>query len=46
MIEKRNLSSHIYDESEIRAILGVMDAYRTAFIALKEKLYLEMTKSS
>jgi len=38
MIEKRNLSSHIYDENEIRAIMMVMDAYRKAFQQLKEKL--------
>ena len=38
MIEMRNLSSHIYDESEIRVLLERLEAYREAFIALQSAL--------
>jgi nucleotidyltransferase substrate binding protein (TIGR01987 family) len=38
MIEQRNLSSHIYDESEIKEILAKKDIYKNAFLELKAKL--------
>ena len=38
MIEQRNLSSHIYDEFEIREIFDKKDTFKNAFIALKLKL--------
>lgn len=38
MIESRNLSSHTYDENEIREILDRMGGYRDAFRELKEQL--------
>ena len=38
MIEQRNLSSHIYDESEIEEILEKKEKYKEAFLALKTKL--------
>ena len=38
MIEQRNLSSHIYDESEIKEILDKKDTYKLAFLELKTKL--------
>src|SRR3989338_6508826 len=38
MIEKRNLSSHIYDESQIKEILDRLDDYRSTFEGLKENL--------
>lgn len=38
MIEQRNLSSHIYDESEIKEILDKKESYKQAFLNLKEKL--------
>lgn len=38
MIEQRNLSSHIYDESEIKEILDKKDVYKNAFLELKAKL--------
>jgi nucleotidyltransferase substrate binding protein (TIGR01987 family) len=38
MIEMRNLSSHNYDEAEIRVLLERMIAYKTAFVALQSKL--------
>lgn len=34
MIEQRNLSSHVYDESEIKGILAKKEAYQKAFLAL------------
>jgi nucleotidyltransferase substrate binding protein (TIGR01987 family) len=38
MIEQRNLSSHIYDEFEIREILDKTESYKQAFLKLKESL--------
>jgi nucleotidyltransferase substrate binding protein (TIGR01987 family) len=46
MVEKRNHSSHIYDENEIKAILGVMDDYLKAFESLSVKLQSELHKNS
>jgi nucleotidyltransferase substrate binding protein (TIGR01987 family) len=42
MIEQRNLSSHIYDESEIKEILDKKELYKNAFLALKKKLVEEL----
>lgn len=36
MIEQRNLSSHIYDELEIKGILLKIEAYKKAFISLRD----------
>lgn len=45
MIEQRNLSSHIYDEDEIKEILGKIVDYRNAFqdllLSLEERLKSE-----
>lgn len=38
MIEMRNLSSHIYDENEIREILDKLDVYSAAFSKLQKNL--------
>ena len=38
MIEQRNLTSHVYDESEIVEILGKLSEYREAFAGLLESL--------
>ena len=38
MIEQRNLSSHIYDEFEIKGILDRKEAYQKAFLALSNYL--------
>jgi len=38
MIEMRNLSSHNYDESEIRVLLDRMQAYKDSFLALQSRL--------
>jgi nucleotidyltransferase substrate binding protein (TIGR01987 family) len=38
MIEMRNLSSHVYDEEEIKGILDKLDNYQKAFISLKQNL--------
>jgi nucleotidyltransferase substrate binding protein (TIGR01987 family) len=38
MIEQRNLSSHIYDESEISSILGIINDYLNAFEELLNNL--------
>ncbi|WP_069470870.1 HI0074 family nucleotidyltransferase substrate-binding subunit [Candidatus Marithrix sp. Canyon 246] len=38
MIEQRNLSSHIYDEFEIREILDKVSDYKFAFLKLKDNL--------
>jgi nucleotidyltransferase substrate binding protein (TIGR01987 family) len=38
MIEQRNLSSHIYDEFEIREILDKISDYKFAFLKLKDNL--------
>lgn len=38
MIEQRNLSSHIYDESEMKEILEKKEIYKNAFIKLKNRL--------
>jgi hypothetical protein len=38
MIEQRNLSSHIYDEFEIKGILGKKEAYKNAFLLLKDNI--------
>ena len=42
MIEQRNLSSHIYDESEIKEILDKRMIYRDLFHALREKLKIAL----
>lgn len=38
MIEQRNLTSHIYDESEIEEILNKRELYKETFLKLKAKL--------
>lgn len=38
MIEMRNLSSHNYDESEIRVLLDRMQTYKDSFLALQSRL--------
>lgn len=38
MIEQRNLSSHIYNESEISPIIQSVERYKTAFVGLKQEL--------
>jgi len=38
MIESRNLSSHVYDASQITPILSKIDSYRTAFKSLQSAL--------
>ena len=38
MIEQRNLSSHLYDEYQIKEILEKVEEYKTAFIQLKKHL--------
>ncbi len=38
MIEQRNLSSHIYDEIEIKGILAKKEAYKNAFLLLKNSI--------
>lgn len=38
MIEQRNLTSHIYDESEIEEILNKRELYKETFLKLKSKL--------
>ena len=38
MIEMRNLSSHNYDEAEIRILLDRMQAYKNGFLSLQTRL--------
>ena len=38
MIEQRNLSSHIYDEIQVKGILAKKEAYKNAFLLLKESI--------
>jgi nucleotidyltransferase substrate binding protein (TIGR01987 family) len=38
MIEMRNLSSHVYDEEEIKEILDRLDSYKRAFTKLKQNI--------
>jgi len=38
MVEQRNISSHIYDEFEIREILTKVDKFQKAFTHLKDKI--------
>ncbi len=38
MIEMRNLSSHVYDEDEIKEILDRLDSYKRAFTKLKQNI--------
>jgi nucleotidyltransferase substrate binding protein (TIGR01987 family) len=38
MIERRNLSSHVYSQDEVAGILGRLDDYRKAFHELLERL--------
>ena len=38
MIEQRNLSSHVYDENEIKEILGKIGDYKNAFQGLLQSL--------
>ncbi|MFH1831092.1 MAG: HI0074 family nucleotidyltransferase substrate-binding subunit [Pseudomonadota bacterium] len=43
MVEKRNLSAHIYDEAEIKVLLDRMSDYRKAFESLRDKLHVWLT---
>jgi nucleotidyltransferase substrate binding protein (TIGR01987 family) len=45
MIEKRNLSSHVYSQSEIQGIVGVVNKYLKAFDELKKALELKLAKA-
>lgn len=45
MIEKRNLSSHIYDEDQIKEILERLDDYNSAFEGLRNNLKARLLKS-
>ena len=38
MIEQRNLSGHVYDEDEIKEILGKIADYKKAFQGLLQTL--------
>jgi len=38
MIEQRNISSHIYDELEIREILDKKEKYKEAFVTLRDNI--------
>jgi len=38
MIEQRNISSHVYDEDEIKEILGKIGDYKKAFQGLLQTL--------
>lgn len=42
MIETRNLSSHTYDETEIKDILGNLPAYKKAFTTLKQNIETQL----
>ena len=42
MIEQRNMTSHVYDESEIKEILEKTDNYKDAFLKLKSRLENEL----
>ncbi|MCM2357627.1 MAG: HI0074 family nucleotidyltransferase substrate-binding subunit [Geobacteraceae bacterium] len=42
MIEQRNLTSHVYDESEVAEILGRIVNYKNAFAGLLETLELQL----
>jgi len=44
MVEKRNLSSHIYDENEIGMILDLLIDYKNAFERLKNNLEIRIQK--
>jgi len=44
MIEQRNLSSHVYDESEMREMLDKKDIYKDVFIKLKDTLQRGLNK--
>ena len=46
MIEMRNLSSHNYDESEVRVLLDRMQAYKTSFLALQSRLQALLPETS
>ncbi len=45
MIEMRNLSSHNYDESEIRVLLDRMQTYKDSFLALQSRLVALMPET-
>ena len=45
MIEQRNLSSHVYDEYQIREILDKIDDYKEAFSSLKKNLENGLNKN-
>lgn len=45
MIEKRNLSSYIYDEAQIKEILDRLDDYKSAFEGLKDNLKAKLRLS-
>jgi len=38
MIEQRNISSHVYDEYQVKGIIEKKEKYRNAFVGLKEKI--------
>ena len=42
MIEQRNLSSHVYDESEMKEILEKKHVYKDAFCSLRNVLGREL----
>jgi len=44
MIEQRNLTSHVYDESEVAEILGKIDRYRLAFQELLATLEARLSE--
>ncbi|MDW5416981.1 HI0074 family nucleotidyltransferase substrate-binding subunit [Iodobacter sp. CM08] len=46
MIEMRNLSSHVYDEREVSALLGKVDAYIGAFTQLETSLQAVLASES
>ena len=43
MIEQRNLTSHIYDEFQIKDLLNKKENYKNAFIQLKEKIESDLS---
>lgn len=44
MIEQRNLSSHVYDENEMKEILEKKNIYKDAFCSLRNVLEKELNK--
>lgn len=45
MIEMRNLSSHTYNEEDIKEILEKLDAYKEAFLKLKQSIETHIKNS-